>query len=197
MNLLRHPSGRLVFSGALLAALTLPAASPGSQFPQRGERGRDQTLEEAMRVPQGEETQLFGATVSRVRVDVIVTDVETGMDEIELLDTVHELQPKILRIVLSDESERDKLLCSTAPVHQIIPKPFNPETLKTALERTVAVFDVINNEDLKSRISKIKLLPSPPQLYLDLNRELRSTDVTMTKLGELIATDVALTAKIL
>ena len=75
MNLLRHPGGRLVFSGVLLAALTLPAASPGGQFPQRGgQRGRGQTLEEAMRVPTEEAAQLFGATVSRVRVDVIVTD---------------------------------------------------------------------------------------------------------------------------
>lgn len=74
-RLLRHPSGRLVFSAALLAALALPAASPGSQFPQRGgQRGRDQTLEEAMRVPQEQGSELFGATVSRVRVDVIVTD---------------------------------------------------------------------------------------------------------------------------
>jgi VWFA-related protein len=59
----------------LLAALTLPVASPGSQPPQRGgQRGRERTLEEAMRVPQDEQRQLFGATVSRVRVDVIVTD---------------------------------------------------------------------------------------------------------------------------
>ncbi len=68
---IRHSGGSLVFAFALLAALLMPSASSGGQL---GQRGRDVTLEEAMRIPQGERLQMFGATVSRVLFDVIVTD---------------------------------------------------------------------------------------------------------------------------
>lgn len=61
----------LAFVGVLIAVLLMPSASSGGQ---RGQRGSDRTLEEAMRIPQDETLQMFGATVSRVRVDVIVSD---------------------------------------------------------------------------------------------------------------------------
>ncbi len=64
--------------GVALAALALavPAGSVTDQPQMRGgQRGRSgQTLEDAMRIPQGEQPQMFDAMVSRVRVDVIVTD---------------------------------------------------------------------------------------------------------------------------
>ena len=56
------------------AALGVPAGSTAAPPQQRGVRGRPgQSLEEAMRIPQ-DEPQMFDAMVSRVRVDVIVTD---------------------------------------------------------------------------------------------------------------------------
>lgn len=71
----RQPRPSRPRCGALLVVLLLPVASLAAapQFPQRGQRGGS-PLEEAMQAAQQEEVQRFGATVSRVRVDVIVTD---------------------------------------------------------------------------------------------------------------------------
>ncbi len=61
---------------AALAGLAAPARSvaepPQARSDQRGRPG--QTLDDAMRVPPGEQPQMYGAMVTRVRVDVIVTD---------------------------------------------------------------------------------------------------------------------------
>jgi len=73
MKRLPFGGSRILLAGAIATILMLPVAAPAGQFSQRGQRRRDTSLEDAMRIPQ-EELQLFGATVARVRVDVIVTD---------------------------------------------------------------------------------------------------------------------------
>ncbi len=67
---------RISLVSVALAVLALPVGSVADQPQMRsGQRGRSgQTLEDAMRVPQGEQPKMFDVMVSRVRVDVIVTD---------------------------------------------------------------------------------------------------------------------------
>ncbi len=66
-----HTFGFLLALVGVATALSPASAGP---LPQRGgQRGRNTTLEEAMRVPQEATPQLFGATVARVRVDAVVT----------------------------------------------------------------------------------------------------------------------------
>ena len=66
MGLVAPPRAQM--QGAVTSAMPMPQMRGG----QRGRSG--QTLEDAMRIPPGEQPQMFDAMVSRVRVDVIVTD---------------------------------------------------------------------------------------------------------------------------
>src|SRR5438270_10744415 len=53
------------------------------------------------------------------------------------------------------------------------------------------------NESLAKLISRMRKLPTLPALYVEMQNELAKPEVAIERLGELIAKDVGLTAKIL
>ena len=74
--------------------------------------------------------------------DVLVTDIQMpGMDGIELLGEVFRRHPDVVRMVLSGQTKREKILQSIAPVHQYLSKPCDPETLQEAVARVLSKTD--------------------------------------------------------
>ena len=100
--------GRILRVSIVLGALTLPAASIADQLQMRtNQRGRPtRVLKNPSRVPQSSQPQMFDAMVSRVRVDVIVTDrdgnfvADLGPDEFTLLEDGR--KQKVLNLQLVD-----------------------------------------------------------------------------------------------
>ena len=100
--------GRILRVSIVLGALTLPAASIADQLQMRtNQRGRPtRVLKNPSRIPQSSQPQMFDAMVSRVRVDVIVTDrdgnfvADLGPDEFTLLEDGR--KQKVLNLQLVD-----------------------------------------------------------------------------------------------
>jgi len=65
------------------------------------------------------------------------------------------------------------------------------------LEKTLALTDLLQNSNLKCFISRLKCVPSLPLLYQQVTSELQSTDPSALRIGEIIAQDMAMTAKLL
>jgi putative nucleotidyltransferase with HDIG domain len=84
-----------------------------------------------------------------------------------------------------------------APAHQFLEKPCDPEQLRSVLENTLALTDLLQNASLKSFIARIENIPSLPLLYQQVTRELHSEDPSPARIGEIIAQDMAMTAKLL
>lgn len=138
------------------------------------------------------------ALMEKKRFDVIVSDMRMpGMDGAELLNRVREQHPEVVRIVLSGHSEMEAVVKAIGTVHQYLSKPCDAETLKGAISRALSLRNVFSNEHLMQLITGRITLPSLPQLYLDLNEELKCTEVSMTRLSRIIAADMGMTAKIL
>jgi HD-like signal output (HDOD) protein len=130
--------------------------------------------------------------------DVVVADMRMpGLDGCQLLGKVKELHPQMVRIILSGYSDRKTVLDSIRLAHQYLSKPCDAETLKSTVSRACALRDLLADESLISLVSRIDSLPSLPSLYSDLLAELESTESSIQKVGEIIAKDVAMTAKIL
>lgn len=130
--------------------------------------------------------------------DAVVTDMRMpGMSGAELLDTVQQRYPRIVRIVLSGQADRRSILSAIAPAHQFLSKPCDPDQLRLMLEKTLALTDLLQNSNLKCFISRLKCVPSLPLLYQQVTSELQSTDPSALRLGEIIAQDMAMTAKLL
>ncbi|MFH1749252.1 MAG: response regulator [Planctomycetota bacterium] len=131
-------------------------------------------------------------------VDVVVSDMRMpGMDGVQLLTEVMRRYPQIIRIALSGHSEREMILRAVGPTHQYLAKPCDPEMLRSAVARAVALRGVLSKDALRQAVSQMQSLPSLPQLYVEMVEELRSPDASMKRAGEIIGKDMGMTAKVL
>jgi putative nucleotidyltransferase with HDIG domain len=130
--------------------------------------------------------------------DILITETRfKGMGGLELLENVRDQFPKIARIILSGYTDRDVILKSTGIAHQYLSKPCDDEDIRTAITKALMIRDLLKNDSLKSVVSKIDSLPSLPSLYMEIINELKSEDPSIQKVGEIVAKDLGMTAKIL
>jgi len=130
--------------------------------------------------------------------DVVVSDMRMPlMDGAQLLTEVMHRYPQVVRIVLSGHSDKDYIVKSVRPVHQFLSKPCDPDTLKAKITRTCALHDLLKEPTLRQIVAQMSSLPSIPAVYQELLKELESPNVSVQRLGEIIARDVGITTKIL
>jgi HD-like signal output (HDOD) protein len=130
--------------------------------------------------------------------DAVVTDMHMpGMDGVQLLDAVNQKMPGIMRFVLSGNTSDTQILKSAHLVHQMIAKPSDMEKIYGIVERACRLRDMLSDPHLLHIITGIKTLPSVPILYNKLVKELQSEDTSTQVVGNIIAQDTAMTAKIL
>jgi len=130
--------------------------------------------------------------------DAIITELRLSITNgAQLLNEVMQRQPKVLRFVLSDLSDRQATMKCVGTAHQFLSKPCDPQTLASALERALAFENWLPGEKVRGLLTQLAKLPSPPQLYFQVVKELQSPDASLESVGALIARDPAMTAKIL
>jgi putative nucleotidyltransferase with HDIG domain len=130
--------------------------------------------------------------------DVIVSDMRMpGVDGAELLTRVSQQYPNTVRLVLSGQSEHEKIFRAIGPAHQFMSKPCDPQVLVSTIDRACGLQSQLRDESLQEVIARIDCLPSLPSIYRDLVQELESDDASMERVGEVIGSDLAMTAKIL
>jgi HD-like signal output (HDOD) protein len=132
------------------------------------------------------------------RFDVIVSDMRMpGMDGAKLLEIIQDKYPHTIRIMLTGQADQDSIFRTVGVVHQFLAKPCDPEMLKNILTQTAALQDMLFDGNLKDIISQIGKLPSLPSTYSRLQKAMATPDVEINELAEIIAQDIAMTAKVL
>jgi HD-like signal output (HDOD) protein/CheY-like chemotaxis protein len=130
--------------------------------------------------------------------DVVVSDMRMpGMDGAQLLDLVKKRFSQTVRMVLSGQSDKDAVLRAIRPTHQYLSKPCDVEELKQKLGGVLALRDVLDNPQLKQKVSQLETLPSPPSLYDALRTELESPNPSLQAAADIVSSDPAMTAKLL
>lgn len=130
--------------------------------------------------------------------DVIVTDMRMpGMSGAELLAEVVERHPNVVRIVLSGTVEHDLVLRSATTAHQYLVKPCDAATLRSTLNAALRIRAMLASPKLRTIVSRMTSLPSLPSMYSKLVESLDNSEISSRELGEIIAQDVGMTAKIL
>jgi len=130
--------------------------------------------------------------------DAIITDLRMpDMDGIQLLEFVRREYPFTMRFILSGNTKDAPMMQSIQLVHQIIPKPCDVEKMRVIVDRCFKLRDIFTDANLVKVITGISNLPSVPSVYVALLEYLQSEDPNPQDVGDLIAQDVAMTAKIL
>jgi putative nucleotidyltransferase with HDIG domain len=131
-------------------------------------------------------------------IDLIITDMRMPeMDGADLLREVKRRHPGVIRVVLSGQADSDLAMKAVGVAHQFISKPCDSETLKTVINRAVSLRALLTGSSLKDIISEMGTLPSVPALYLEMTEELQSLEPSIQKVGQIIARDPGMTAKVL
>ncbi len=130
--------------------------------------------------------------------DLLITDMSmAAMTGIDLLHEIVKRHPQLIRIVLSGTADEESTLRSATLAHQYLVKPCDAETLRGTIERAFSFRVMLDQPALKQLVSRINRLPSVPSSYGKLLRALRNSNVPLREIGKIVASDVAMTAKIL
>jgi putative nucleotidyltransferase with HDIG domain len=130
--------------------------------------------------------------------DLLVTEIRMpDINGIELLNAVVKRHSQVIRFVLSGVANPEITWHSVALAHQYLVKPCRGEGLQATIERALTFRVLLDRPALKPLVSGVNALPSLPSSYARLLKVLQDSDTSPRDVGEIIATDVAMTAKIL
>lgn len=136
--------------------------------------------------------------LSTKKFDVVVSDMRMPkIDGLHLFTKIKELYPNVVRIILSGYTEKESMLNLPNVAHQFLSKPCDAPTLKESIERISRLRDFVNNEKMLKLISGISNIPTLPDIYVKLQKEINSSSASIKGVGEIISKDVAMTTKIL
>ncbi|ROQ90130.1 response regulator [Desulfosoma caldarium] len=136
--------------------------------------------------------------LAREPVDVVVSDMRMpGIDGAQFLLEVKKQHPDVIRIALSGYSEQDLVMRAVRSAHQYLAKPCDAEKLKSTIDRVKTLRTLLEEKPLRALVSSVDTLPSLPSLYQQIMEELESEAPSIRRVGEIIARDVGMTAKIL
>lgn len=136
--------------------------------------------------------------MAKNRFDVVITDMRMpGMDGAQLLEEVKNRFPRMVRIVLSGQSDQATILRAIGPTHQYLSKPCDVEELKQKLRHALALRDLLDNSALKEVVSRLAALPSLPALRSSLRDLLNSPNPSIVDAGKIVSRDIGMTAKVL
>ncbi|TWT34322.1 HDOD domain-containing protein [Blastopirellula retiformator] len=130
--------------------------------------------------------------------DVVVTDMRMpSIDGAELLRRVRQRWPAIVRIVLSGQSELERIYRAVGPTHVYLSKPCDAERITDVVSQSCDLRERLPNSTIKQLISQLDRAPCQVSALAALEKELRDEAPSIDRVGEIIASDIGMTAKIL
>jgi HD-like signal output (HDOD) protein/ActR/RegA family two-component response regulator len=131
-------------------------------------------------------------------VDVIVSDMRmSGMDGVSLLERVRDRYPDVIRIVLTGYSDTKAVARASAVAHRWVLKPCPWEDLRSLLERSCALQDLLKSEALRRTVGGLGTLPAAPRTYHALTEALSDPDVELERLASIVEQDIGMTSRVL
>jgi len=137
-------------------------------------------------------------TMAEIPFDVVVTDMRMPqMDGAELLTLVKDRHPGTVRIILSGYAEKEMTMKAFRMAHQYLVKPSDSDAFKQVIGRMRGLGGLLHNDRLKHLISRTASLPSLPSIYARVMGMLDQPGISAKAVGEVIAQDLGMTARIL
>ncbi len=130
--------------------------------------------------------------------DAVVSDMRLpGMSGGQLLNEIMRQWPATARIILSGYGDQEEVLRCVGATHQFLLKPFQLPELQGVLQRVKGLKSRLASPEIQRLVAKRESLPSVPQVYFKILETLQNPECSAEQLGEIVATDPALTTKLL
>ncbi len=130
--------------------------------------------------------------------DIVVSDMRMpGMDGAGLLERVRDIDPGVVRIILSGQSDRSAALRAAKVAHQFLAKPFDVVLLEATLDRLCGLRQLMADTKLQSLVGGIDSLPSAPKVYTRLVELLAREETSLVEVAEILKEDPGMSAKVL
>jgi HD-like signal output (HDOD) protein len=130
--------------------------------------------------------------------DVIVADVRMpGMDGAQLLRTVRERWPDIVRIVLSGAADIGDVLRLLPVAHQYLSKPCQAKRLEEVIERSLDLKAILSKSVLRALLGGTDRLPAQPRVFSRLQVAMANEKISTREVSRIIRADAMVTAKVL
>lgn len=130
--------------------------------------------------------------------DVLVTDmVMPGMDGAALLKEAHRLEPRMIRVVLSGQTLRERFEACEGLIHRFLPKPLDPDVLLAALDHLVLDEDQPRVRRARDLVAGLKSIPCMPRLHQEILDLLKGPDPDLASLYRVVGADPGMASKIL
>lgn len=129
--------------------------------------------------------------------DVIVSDMKMpGMDGAEFFSEIRERHPEAIRIALSGETDNHMIYRCVEHAHQYVAKPCDMDTLVLTVQRASKLRELMADDALQSLVSRLSTVPSMPQQYRQVVRELQAEIPSLQKIADVIEIDAGMATKI-
>jgi putative nucleotidyltransferase with HDIG domain len=136
--------------------------------------------------------------MTQASIDVIVADINyPDMTGINFLTRSQKIDPQVVKIAITDQKNIIEHLRTSSLAQQFLGKSYDMSTLKASILRAATLRDLLTQSMLQRLISQVRSLPSLPNLYLQIADELNKPDPTADRVGQIIAQDISMTAKVL
>jgi putative nucleotidyltransferase with HDIG domain len=164
----------------------------------------DATVWDEFRKALGEVWTVVGATsceaafaeAQKAPFDVVVADYNLPESAVaELLNRIRTAYPKTLRFILAAAALKEKVMCSVMGAHQFLALPFDSDTLKNSIERSIES-DYGMTDSVRELVGRIRSFPTIPSIYLEVVNALKNPHASTAEIGAIIARDMSMTTKL-
>jgi putative nucleotidyltransferase with HDIG domain len=132
--------------------------------------------------------------------DVIISVLNLGkISGLEILKAISLKYPSMIRVAIINDIESENRLNAQARniCHYTFALPLNVENIHQSISAIADNNKAITKDHIVKAVAKVKTLPSPPKVYLQLNAIIEESNTDSGKISEIISQDPALAAKVL
>jgi putative nucleotidyltransferase with HDIG domain len=126
---------------------------------------------------------------------VIVGATLKKLSTVKLLTSLTKSFPAMVRVVINDQSTSLQHVDSLA--HYSYMQPINADDIVRTITSLAENQKAITKESIIKAVDRVKTLPSPPKVYMQLNAVLKENNADSKKISDIISQDPALAAKVL
>jgi putative nucleotidyltransferase with HDIG domain len=132
------------------------------------------------------------------KIDYVIVDQDIdGQNFLDILNHLKSHYPSVVRILIVEKWTQELIIMSNQLMHIVLEKKTIENELPSMLIKADKMRSLLTDSELVKMVNSFDSLPVFKTLYLEILHLLKRTDASLKKIGDLVESDIVLSAKIL